>query len=168
MYTSARNAPPQRSIVLVAVAGSAVTVLLLGTLVYFLDRDWSSVPFLAPFADPQPPRGTLFGRLGYWLPSLCHAYAFAALMILALGQSRSARWCGACAWFVVAAALEFAQSAPISDMVAQARMPLAAFVWLPGFEGFVTQGSFDSGDLLASALGCLVAWVVTSRTEVPK
>lgn len=135
---------------------SAVAALAAGTAVYLLDRDWSSVLFLAPFAGWQDGTAGLFGRIGLSLPSLAHAYAFAVLIILALRPWRHARQAGALAWLAVACGLEFTQAsgAPADGL------PLAG--WL---SQFVINGRFDVADIVATAAGVLAAYLATSVLE---
>jgi hypothetical protein len=112
-------------------AGTATAALLLGVLVYLLDRDWGSALFLSVFAAHQTARLAVFGAAGLWLPSLLHAYAFCALIAAALWPwPRSRAWV-CLGWFSVAAALE------------------------------MSYGRFDPGDLTATASGCLLAYITT-------
>lgn len=148
-----------------AVPGSALLALLIGTCVYLVDRDWATVQFLAPFAALQGEQANLFGVLGQVLPAACHAYAFTLLLILALGCSRRARVLGTFGWFLLAAALEVLQA----ERVSAALSGLAAL--LPESQGFssiinyAVNGRFDPGDLLAAALGCAAAFLVVSVPE---
>ncbi len=148
-----------------AVPGSALLALLIGTCVYLVDRDWATVQFLAPFAALQGEQANLFGVLGQVLPAACHAYAFTLLLILALGCSRRARVLGTFGWFLLAAALEVLQA----ERVSAALYGLAAL--LPESQGFssiinyAVNGRFDPGDLLAAALGCAAAFLVVSVPE---
>lgn len=148
-----------------AVPGSALLALLIGTCVYLVDRDWATVQFLAPFAALQGEQANLFGALGQVLPAACHAYAFTLLLILALGCSRRARVLGTFGWFLLAAALEVLQA----ERVSAALSWLAAL--LPESQGFssiinyAVNGRFDPGDLLAAALGCAAAFLVVSVPE---
>lgn len=145
--------------------GSALLALLLGTSVYLLDRDWAGVQFLAPFAAFQGEQGDLFGTLGHVLPSLCHAYAFSLLLILALGQTRRARLFGALAWFAVAAGLEALQSVRISVLLTGPIGPYADLPVLGSIVNYAANGHFDPGDLLAAGLGCVAACLVASAQE---
>jgi hypothetical protein len=148
-----------------AVPGSALLALLVGTTVYFVDRDWATVQFLAPFAALQGEQTNLFGALGQFLPAACHAYAFTLFLILVLGRTRRARLLGASGWFVLAAGLEVLQA----EWIAMPLYGLAAL--LPESQGFssiinyAVNGRFDPGDLLAAALGCAAASFVASVPE---
>jgi hypothetical protein len=112
-------------------AGTAAAALALGVGVYLLDRDWSSALFLSAFAAHQATRLAVFGAAGLWLPSLLHAYAFCALIAAALWPWPRSRASVCLGWFSVAAALE------------------------------MTYGRFDPSDLVATAAGCLLAYITT-------
>lgn len=148
-----------------AMPGSALLALLVGASVYLLDRDWAAVQFLAPFAALQGEQANLFGTLGHVLPSLCHAYAFSLLLILALGRTRRARLLGALLWFAVAAGLEALQSVRISVLLTDLAAPYRDSPVLGSFANYAANGHFDPGDLLAAGLGCMAAGVVASAQE---
>lgn len=148
-----------------AMAGSAILALLLGTAVYVLDRDWSSTLFMSPWAEWQGSELALFGPLGQFLPSFCHAYAFSLLLIMLLGRTRYARLIGVTAWFAVAAVLETLQAldpALSSPDAAQTGLGAALFNSL---QVYVSNGRFDPADLAAAAFGCLVALLVSLVPE---
>jgi hypothetical protein len=155
------QAGPQR----LALAASALIALVLGTGVYLLDRDWASALFLAPLAGFQGERAELFGALGYVLPAFCHAYAFALLLILALGRSRRARIFGALAWFAVATGLEVLQMPRISALLPSLAMRHTDSPALGSILMYAVNGRFDPCDLAAAGLGCLAAWLITSVPE---
>ena len=148
-----------------ALPASALVGILLGTSVYLLDRDWATVLFLAPVAASQGDQANLFGPLGQVLPSFCHAYAFALLLILALGRTRRARLLGALTWFAIAAGLEALQMERLSVLLLRSTAPYPDSPVIGSAFNFVVNGRFDPGDLLATGLGCLVACLVVSATE---
>jgi len=147
---------------------SAFLALAIGTSVYVLDRDWTTVQFLAFFADRQGDIVPVFGTLGQVLPSFCHAYAFALLLILVLGRSRQARLTGAISWFAVAAICELVQSERIADLISKTATTGAGAPVLDSIIRYIAGGHFDPGDLVAAAAGCLAAFLVASaREETP-
>jgi hypothetical protein len=150
----------------VALLSSTLLALLVGTLVYLLDRDWASTRFLAPLADWQGEQSAIFGALGQVLPSFCHAYAFALLLILALGRSRYARQLGAVAWFAIAAGLEFLQAERLHILLPEPTALPAGWTLANSIYTYFANGHFDPADLLAAGLGCLVAFLVSSILEV--
>lgn len=140
---------------------TAVAALLLGTAVYFLDRDWANSMFLAPFANHQWPRSAVFGAFGGFLPALLHAYAIAVLILVALWPWPRTRPWVCLLWFIIAATLEWMQSDAADawffagDRLSE-NMPLLAYL-----ESYAMQGQFDNIDLLATGVGCLTALAVT-------
>lgn len=148
-----------------AAPGSALVVLLIGTSVYLLDREWSAVLFLAPFAAFQGGPADLFGTIGHVLPAFCHAYAFSLFLILVLGRSRHARVAGACSWFGIAAVLEILQAERFSAMLASFTGLTATAPVLNSLNVYLVNGRFDFGDLGAAGLGCIIAFLVAPVSE---
>ena len=148
-----------------ALPGSALLALLVGTTVYLLDRDWQAVQFLAPFAALQGEQAYLFGPLGNVLPAFCHAYAFSLLLILVLGRTRRVRLLGPLAWFAVAASLEILQAESISGLLVSPLVPHPDSPVLGSVFSYAVNGYFDPGDLLAAGLGCVVALLAASVRE---
>jgi hypothetical protein len=144
---------------------SVIFAFFAGTSVYLLDRDWASTLFLAPVSAWQPDLDISFGFLSSSLPSLCHAYAFALLIILALPPSRYARAVGALAWLIVASALECLQADVIAERVASGAGSFAGNPVADGFIAYTMNGHFDVADLAATALGVSAAFVATSIKE---
>jgi len=149
------------------VPGSALLALIAGSLVYVADRDWASTIFLAPFADLQPETPGFFGPLGLVLPSFLHAYAFALLLILAIGRTRRDAFFGAGAWFVCAAVLESVQAEPLRELLFVQGTTSTSFPLLNAFHSYTVNGQFDPGDLLASLLGCATALAISFVREAP-
>jgi len=149
------------------VPGSALLALVAGSVVYVTDRDWASTTFLAPFAGLQPAASGFFGPLGFVLPSFLHAYAFALLLILALGPTRRAAVLGAGAWFVCAATLEILQAGPMQELLVPGELTNASFSPSSAFQTYIVNGRFDPGDVLASLLGCVTALAISLVREAP-
>jgi hypothetical protein len=140
---------------------TAVSALLLGFAVYFLDRDWADTMFLAPFTAYQWPRSAVFGAFGGCLPAFLHAYAIPVLIIAALRPWPWTRPWVCLLWFIMASFLEWLQSdaAEALFLAADRRpgdMPLLRYL-----ERYAVQGQFDKVDLLATGVGCLTALAVT-------
>ena len=159
---------PQKAARYIVLLGSAILALLVGTFVYLVDRDWASTQFLSPLAALQGDPAAFFGALGQVLPSFCHAYAFTLLLIMALGASRHARPFGAAVWFAIAAGLELLQAGRMQLLAQEPTALLAGSPLANSVRAYVVNGHFDSGDLIAAAVGCLAAYIVSSVLEVPK
>ena len=141
---------------------TAVVALLLGTVVYFLDRDWANSMLLAPFIGYQWPKSAVFGVFGGFLPALLHAYAISVLIIIALRPWPRARLWVCLLWFAIASTLEWLQSdAAAALFFTAARLP-GDMMLLGYLKRYAVQGQFDNLDLLATAIGCLTALVATT------
>ena len=144
---------------------TAIIALVLGTGIYIFERDWAAVLFLVPWSDGQPGPAGRLGPLAYTLPAFLHAYAFALLIIFALRPSRLARQIGALSWLFVAAGLECLQSEYMNGLIVDGSGGLAGIPLVDSLLGYMTNGRFDAADLLATALGVLVAYVASSVQE---
>jgi hypothetical protein len=140
---------------------TAVAALLLGTVVYLLDRDWADSLFLESFTDYQWSRSAMFGACGGFLPALLHAYAIPVLIIVALTPWPWTRPWVCLLWFTLASTLEWLQSdIAVALFLGLDRQP--GKVPLLGYlERYALQGQFDYVDLLATGVGCLTALAVT-------
>lgn len=168
MSTGATESFRHEAIHKIALPGTSILALLLGVAVYLLDRDWASTLFLTPVAAYEPETGRLFGLLGQVLPSFFHAYAFSLLLILALGRARYAREIGALGWFTFAAGLEILQAEYFQHLFSVPALQPAASTVLCSIQSYVANGHFDPGDLAASGLGCILAFVIASVLEETK
>jgi len=133
--------------------------LTIGVLVYLTDRV-STHAILIPPVDYLSGRH-LFGPIGPWLPSFIHPFAFSLLTAAALPPSTIARYLACVAWFGVDVAFELGQYPRFSGSLATAIQD--AFGSNPvtrSLANYFLRGTFDCGDLLASALGGLAAAVV--------
>lgn len=146
---------------------SALIALLIGSTVYLLDRDWATTLFLAPLSEWQPPPTVSFGWLGYRLPSLLHSYAFALLLILVLRPARHARLLGALSWLAIATSLECLQANNLRSLFADGIGAVAGVPFVNSFLSYIVNGHFDAADLLATALGVLLAYLASSVPEKP-
>ena len=144
---------------------TAIIAVVLGTGIYIFERDWAAVLFLMPWADGQPGPAGWLGPLAYTLPAFLHAYAFALLIMLALPPSRLARRVGALSWLFVAAGLECLQSEYLKGLITDGSGSLAGIPPVDSLLGYIMNGRFDAADLLATALGVLVAYVASSVQE---
>ena len=150
------NSPVQATLILTAVAA-----LLLGSVVYFLDRYWGDTILLAPFTAYQWPRSSVFGTLGGYLPAILHAYAIPVLIIVALRPWPWTRPWVCILWFTIASILEWLQSDAADSLLFFANTLPGDMPPLGYLERYAVQGQFDNFDLLATGVGCLTALAVT-------
>jgi len=140
--------------------------LALGLLVYLADRPAAHALLIPQFGLAAGQRW--FGAAGLWLPSFVHPLAFSLFSAALLAPKP--RWAfGACGfWFTVNVAFEIGQHP-------QVRGPLAAAL-RDGFghgpvaralQNYFLRGTFDVGDLIAAALGAMLAAAVLHRLHTP-
>lgn len=139
------------------IAASAGLALLLGMTVYLTDRDWSTVQALAGLANLQPARLQIFGGSGGWLPALLHAYAFAVAIALLVPPRPARQRLAVAGWFAVAAGLELLQAEPVAAWCCRGGGALAGWPGVAALRDYAVLGHFATGDLLATAGGCLAA-----------
>ena len=168
MFTGAAEGFRRDAIRKAALAGSAILALCFGIAIYLLDRDWASTLFLTPFTAYQPEAVGFFGLPGLVLPSLLHAYAFSLLVILALGGGRSARQVGVLSWFLVAAGLEILQAGQFQNLLSGPTLNSSASTVITSIQSYAVNGHFDFGDLVASGVGCMLAYSIASVLEETK
>jgi len=138
--------------------GVAVVVLLLGTVIYLIERPAGSVPFFAEFSFADRFSMSL-GFVGASFPSFAHTFAFATFTAMLMSRRRDLK--SAClSWLGIECAFEIGQS-PIVAAKLAAQIP-------PGYESvpflshtirYFVNGTFDALDLLAVGIGALVAYV---------
>ena len=135
-------------------------VLLLGALVYVLDRSPAQVPLLSAFnLFGQLP--SVFGPIGDSLPTFAHAFAFAVLSAVILGNSRKVAFWTCLGWFGVDAAFEIGQHPHSAEALSQF-LP-ASFEHLPiltQIESYFVLGTFAVWDLISIGLGAISAYLV--------
>lgn len=136
-----------------ALALLALAVLVLGTLVYALDRA-PGTAVLWPRALTRQGGAPVFGAIGGSLPSLAHAFAFSLFSALVLPWRRA--WqAGACiGWGVVDALFEIGQHRALSGPLGELLPPLAAYF---------RRGTFDALDVAAGFVGAALAYGLLRR-----
>ncbi len=145
-------------------AGLAVSAsLALGSTVYLLGRDWSTVYILQWAAEAQHAGPLLdLGSWAGWAPSFAHAYGFSLLTTVLLGGGRAAATWACGMWGALDGLLELGQR----PGWAAALPPLPdAFPGIPILENvtaYFQRGHFDVLDLVAIAAGCGAAWLTAS------
>lgn len=138
---------------------SACMALALGLLVYLADRDPSRAWLLSAFTSTATPAyQPWFGLLGQWLPSAVHPFAFGLLSASLLPVQGAARPAACVAWAMVNALFELGQHPLVSARVALLLQGTEAPAWLVRpLSNYFVRGTFDVGDLAATALGALLA-----------
>lgn len=144
--------------------------LVIGTLVYLVDRDPARAMALPAFAVRAT--GPLFGAAGGWLPSFVHVFAFSLFAAAAWPQASRPAY-GACTfWWAVDLAFEAVQQPQWRAALATA-LPSGVEDFAPAgwVARYAQQGRFDPADLLAITAGALAAaavlFCVHSLRETP-
>jgi len=139
----------------------AVFVLVVGTLVYVLDRPGESVPFFNAISAVQLLPG-FFGPVGESLPTFSHVFAFSVLTAAWLGGGKRATLPVCLTWFGIDTAFEVGQHPQIAERLTQyipgcfERLPI-----LKQADSYFLSGTFDVRDLTSIAVGAAAAYVVT-------
>ena len=137
-----------------------LTVLLLGTLIYLIDRSPDQTYFVHNSFVNISLHNTLpnlFGFIGYSLPSFIHVFSFILITAgLLHWQKRGCIFICAC-WFIVDCAFELGQnfkfwsSKIIPDW-------FGGILFLENTKNYFTRGTFDYFDLAAITIGAIVAY----------
>ncbi|MGZ4199663.1 MAG: hypothetical protein ACXVP1_05705 [Thermoleophilia bacterium] len=146
----------------VLLAGLGCFALAIGVLAYLTDRSATHamlIPSVVALAGAR-----VFGALGQWLPSLVHPFAFSLFTAAALPASARNRILACVAWFAVDVAFEIGQHPRISGHVADAlREALGPGACTQVLANYFVRGTFDLGDIAATAAGSLAAACVLFR-----
>jgi hypothetical protein len=140
----------------IVLASCASVALTVGLFVYAVDRGklLGSWPLNATVAVS----GSLFGMLGYWLPSFIHPFAFGLLTAAARPSGLRPAYRACVAWWAVNVAFEVGQHPLVSARLAnifQSSIGTGAFQ--QSLSDYFTRGTFDVGDLLAATAGAAAA-----------
>ncbi len=141
-----------------------LAVLLLGTMVYVVDRpgDQSFVPGDLSLFHLTPP---VFGVIGHSLPTFAHVFAFCLLTAALLSHAKRTAITVCLGWFLVEAAFELGQHSALALALLTAMPPwFAGLPILNKSANYFLHGTFDPLDMLAIALGALAAYLVIQNT----
>ena len=139
--------------------------LLLGILVYLIDRPPGSVYFLPGNISLFQGMPTMFGIVGNSLPTFSHVFSFILITAGLLGSNKTCSAITCIGWFLVDFAFELGQHQVINRWLAD-RIP-EWFEWLPILENtqfYFLGGTFDPCDLLSITLGTIVAYFAIIMT----
>ncbi len=138
-------------------------LLLLGTLVYILDRPPEQVPVLRAL-NLSHHIPALFASVGNSLPSFAHVFAFCLFTAALLGNAKRNAAAVCLAWFCIDAAFELGQTEQAASWL-QPFIP-QWFDYLPILNqasSYFIYGTFDVFDLISIALGGVMAYFVIRR-----
>lgn len=155
-HSSKTEVADEVGLVPVVLTAMGCIALLVGLLVYVIDRDACKA---LPFPAAGCPAGLhVFGAMGQWLPSFVHPFAFILFTAAALPMSGRPRYLACLTWFSINVLFEVGQYPRFSESLARAiQDTFGANVLTRPFATFFIRGTFDGGDILAAALGSLAA-----------
>jgi len=146
---------------------TAVIVLVIGVLVYLLDRPSTSVYLIPDSWSPGDSVAPIFGVLGGSLPTFAHTCAFTLFTSALLEPWRWSATVACAAWWIMGSLFEFAQTDAWSAVIA-ARVPgwFADWPLLDNVADYFVGGHFDWLDLAsicAATLGALIVIRLSHR-----
>ena len=139
---------------------AGLSFLVLGFLLYYFFRDAESTYFIQ-FLELAPPikeTPHLLQRFGYSLPTFIHVFAFSLITAGIMASSKRGYTAACLLWFGINVFFEFGQKFD-SLMVQYIPDWFAKIVFLENTKSYFLKGRFDHFDLLAIALGALVAYL---------
>jgi hypothetical protein len=140
-------------------------VLLLGVLVYVLDRPADAAPFFGPISVDHVFPGA-FGPIGQSLPTFAHTFSFSVLTAVWFGGQRRICIAPCLAWFAIDTVLEVGQYPAVAERLVHFipgwfdRLPI-----LSQANGYFLAGIFDPWDLFSIAAGAISACLMTANTK---
>ena len=146
-------------------AGIAVGLLalLVGTMVYLMDRPPEAVPFFSRWSLAHLTPG-VFGSFGQSLPAFAHVFAFSILTAACLGFRQRSTMCACVAWCLIDLAFEAGQHASVAPVIAE--LVSTTFDGMPVLvdaSGYFTNGTFDLMDVASIVAGAIIAYSVALR-----
>jgi hypothetical protein len=145
----------------------AISVCVIGLLVYVFDRQPETVYFLPEWLSHQDASDRIFGGVGAWLPTFVHVYVF-ILLTVAVAPTTIKLVPVCLGWFVLECLFEFGQVGPVGEWIYIHTYDL--FKGIPILENtgyYFQKGSFDVMDLFAIAAGTIAAYftIIIIRKE---
>ncbi|MDH5392940.1 MAG: hypothetical protein OEY11_07115 [Gammaproteobacteria bacterium] len=149
--------------------GVGVAALVLGVIVYLVDRPPSQVYFVPELLSQYNGGPFVFGLSGYHMPAFLHAFAFSLISVGIINSSFRVA-VGVCLiWLFIDGLFELAQHQLIAVQIAG---------YIPGwFKGipvlqntrdYLLYGRFDVADLFAILLGVVCALLIIFLSQLKK
>ncbi len=139
----------------------AAILLMIGLLVYLLDRPADHIYFVPDWWRAADNSGQVFGSIGENLPSFVHVVVFILIssVLLAPWHFRIASIC--LLWFGIDSLFELAQHDAIAIQIAD-MVPdwFQDVIFLENTPNYFLAGTFDPFDLISIALGSVGAYLM--------
>lgn len=151
-------------------AAPAAIALLVGVIVYLLDRQTDSVYFMAHWMVLGENSRPFFGAIGNHLPTFVHVYAFILLTAIFVTQSRAYALSICIFWFIIDSVFEVAQITTFAQWIAK-HIPywFHKIPFLENTSHYFLSGTFDVLDIFSITAGTLAAYLTivisTQRTD---
>ncbi len=142
-----------------------LAVLLLGTMVYVVDRPWEQTIFVPGDLSLFHLTPSVFGIIGHSLPTFTHIFAFCLLTAVVLSHAKRTAVTVCLGWFLVDAGFEMGQHPQVAGWLSSS-VP-QWFEHIPVLDrtaSYFLHGTFDPLDMLAIASGALAAYLVIQNT----
>jgi hypothetical protein len=141
----------------------ALGALCIGALVYVFDRQPEFIYFIPGWLSLESQTGGLFGKIGNYLPTFIHVYAFILLTVVVAVPTMTKLLPVCLTWFCLDSLFEIAQIDAIAQWVAM-HTPTWFFgiPFLENTANYFLMGTFDVIDLLSIAVGTLAAYLTVS------
>lgn len=142
-------------------------MLLMGTLVYLLFRNGSTVYFLAGIIPEELNYSISTGYIFNSIPSFFHTFAFILLIAVVLNPSRAGLILTCFGWMAVELFFEFGQHPFFAQYLTEA-MP-AWFTGLPFLEAtnsYFLSGTFDPVDVIFVFFGTAAALLTLHKIQL--
>lgn len=146
----------------------AFTVLVIGALVYVLDRPGDAAPLFSAIGPGNLLPG-IFGPLSESLPTFAHVFALSVLTVAWFGGGKRAALLACPIWFGIDSAFEVGQHPQIAGRLAQfipawfERLPILGHA-----DTYFLSGTFDARDLISIAVGATAAYLTIAYTTPRK
>jgi len=141
----------------------AISALFVGALVYVYDRQPEFVYFLPAWLSFENQTVSFFGKIGNYLPTFIHVYAFILLTVVVTVPTATKLIPVCLAWFSLDSLFEFAQLNPIAQWIGN-HIP----IWFDGIpfventKNYFLMGTFDVFDLISIIVGTLAAYLTAA------
>jgi hypothetical protein len=144
-----------------------IAILLLGSLVYLVDRPPGQTYFV--YSSPVNISlnhliPNLFGPIGNSLPAFVHIFSFILITAGLIGNQKRVYLIICLGWFLVDCAFEFGQK---YNSLALNIIPdwFAGIPFLENTKNYFLYGTFDFSDLAAITMGTVIAYFVLLSTN---
>jgi len=145
-----------------------ICALLLGVMVYLIDRSPSSVYFIPPWLSMSDNFNQVFGILGNYLPTFVHPLAFILFTSVFVEPNKRNILLICMTWLAIDGLFECAQIKIVAHWLITF---IPAFTGIPVLENtrnYFIHGTFDVLDVLSIVLGTVAAYFIVRNTNGSK